>query len=234
MIVLRIFAYFRVSTADQSLDTQVHEIEVAGFNIDPRRIVAKTVSGSVAAMERQGFRKLMERLDWDDVLIVTKLDRLGRNAMDVPATVERLAELQVRVHCLTVGGVNNGGLRFQQPINDGVSEDITGIGDASAIGSSDTLVADLRGCRRPVFSDLGRQLPGNVDILDYYSQPTGMNNSSDSSALSSIASKSDGSAQSTRPVIESLPKDREHELTNLKPAEIAGTLAPVMDALPKD
>lgn len=102
----RVFAYCRVSTNDQTTDTQILEIEGAGFNIDPRRIVGETISGSVAAMERKGFRKLMDRLDWDDVLIVTKLDRLGRNAMDVRATVEQLAELQVRVHCLALGGVD--------------------------------------------------------------------------------------------------------------------------------
>lgn len=41
-----------------------------------------------------------------DVLVVTKLDRLGRNAMDVRATVERLAGIGVRVHCLALGGVD--------------------------------------------------------------------------------------------------------------------------------
>lgn len=102
----RVFAYCRVSTADQTADTQIHEIEAAGFNIDPRRVIAETVSGSTPAMEREGFRKLTDRLEWDDVLIVTKLDRLGRNAMDVRATVERLAEENVRVHCLALGGVD--------------------------------------------------------------------------------------------------------------------------------
>jgi putative DNA-invertase from lambdoid prophage Rac len=57
-------------------------------------------------MERDGFRRLLDKLDWDDVLVVTKLDRLGRNAMDVRATVERLAEMRVRVHCLALGGVD--------------------------------------------------------------------------------------------------------------------------------
>lgn len=41
-----------------------------------------------------------------DVLIVTKLDRLGRNAMDVRATVEMLAERGIRIHCLALGGVD--------------------------------------------------------------------------------------------------------------------------------
>lgn len=102
----RVFAYCRVSTADQTFENQIHEIQTAGFSVEPRRVIAETVSGSTPAMERNGFRKLIDRLDWEDVLIVTKLDRLGRNAMDVRATVERLAEMQVRVHCLALGGVD--------------------------------------------------------------------------------------------------------------------------------
>jgi putative DNA-invertase from lambdoid prophage Rac len=41
-----------------------------------------------------------------DVLIVTKLDRLGRNAMDIRKTVEQLAASDIRVHCLALGGVD--------------------------------------------------------------------------------------------------------------------------------
>jgi putative DNA-invertase from lambdoid prophage Rac len=74
--------------------------------IDPKRIITETVSGSVAAVERKGFAKLLDRLESYDVLVVTKLDRLGRNAMDVRATVERLADDGVRVHCLALGGVD--------------------------------------------------------------------------------------------------------------------------------
>lgn len=102
----RTFAYCRVSTADQTTDNQVREIEVAGFAVDPKRVIAETVSGSVAAMERKGFARLVDRLEAGDVLIVTKLDRLGRNAMDVRATVETLAAEGVRVHCLALGGVD--------------------------------------------------------------------------------------------------------------------------------
>lgn len=39
-------------------------------------------------------------------MIVTKLDRLGRNAVDVRATVERLEAMQVRVHCLALCGAD--------------------------------------------------------------------------------------------------------------------------------
>lgn len=103
---MRVFAYCRVSTADQTTDNQVHEIRAAGFDVEPRRTITECVSGSVPAMERAQFKQLVARLDWDDVLIVTKLDRLGRNAMDVRATVERLAYEKVRVHCLALGGVD--------------------------------------------------------------------------------------------------------------------------------
>ena len=102
----RSFAYCRVSTADQTTENQIREIVAAGFAVEPRRVVGETVSGSTPAMERRGFKRLMAKLDWRDVLIVTKLDRLGRNAMDVRATVEKLADEQVRVYCLALGGVD--------------------------------------------------------------------------------------------------------------------------------
>ena len=102
----RVFAYCRVSTADQTTGNQIQEIGAAGFSVEDHRIISETVSGSVAAMERPLFAKLYDRLEQGDVLIVTKLDRLGRNAMDVRATVERLAAQGVRVHCLALGGVD--------------------------------------------------------------------------------------------------------------------------------
>jgi putative DNA-invertase from lambdoid prophage Rac len=102
----RTFAYCRVSTSDQTTDNQVEEIKAAGFAVAPQRIITETVSGSVAALERKGFARLLDKLEAGDVLIVTKLDRLGRNAMDVRATVERLASMGVRVHCLALGGVD--------------------------------------------------------------------------------------------------------------------------------
>jgi len=104
--VARTFAYYRVSTADQTTDNQVREIEAAGFAVDPKRVIAETVSGSTAAMERPEFARLADRMEAGDVLVVTKLDRLGRNAMDVRSTVEALAGEGIRVHCLALGGVD--------------------------------------------------------------------------------------------------------------------------------
>jgi putative DNA-invertase from lambdoid prophage Rac len=102
----RVFAYCRVSTSDQSPENQVSEIRAAGFDLGPRRIVRETISGSVAAKERPEFVRLLDRLEEGDVLVVTKLDRLGRNAMDVRGTIEVLASRAVKVHCLALGGVD--------------------------------------------------------------------------------------------------------------------------------
>jgi putative DNA-invertase from lambdoid prophage Rac len=102
----RTFAYVRVSTIDQTTTNQIREIEGAGFAVDKRRVVTENISGSVSAAQRPEFAKLLDRVEEGDVLIVTKLDRLGRNAMDVRTTVEGLAVLGVRVHCLALGGVD--------------------------------------------------------------------------------------------------------------------------------
>src|SRR4051812_31015230 len=87
-------------------DNQLQEVAAAGFKVEPRRVVAETISGNVATSQRRGFTRLLDRLEPSDVLVVTKLDRLGRNVMDVGSTVAKLAELGVRVHCLALGGVD--------------------------------------------------------------------------------------------------------------------------------
>ena len=102
----RTFAYVRVSTTGQTTENQIQEIAAAGFDVEPRRIVTETISGSVATAQRRGFTRLLDKLETGDVLVVTKLDRLGRNAMDVGGTVAKLADIGVRVHCLALGGVD--------------------------------------------------------------------------------------------------------------------------------
>ncbi|HBO0089989.1 recombinase family protein [Pseudomonas aeruginosa] len=102
----RTFVYARVSTTDQTTDNQLLEVIGAGFHVEPHRVIAETISGSTQANDRPGFQKLFERMEKGDVLLVTKLDRLGRNAMDVRQTVERLSINGIRVHCLALGGVD--------------------------------------------------------------------------------------------------------------------------------
>lgn len=102
----RTFAYVRVSTVEQTAENQIREIDAAGFGIEPHRIIAETVSGSLAMAQREGFTRLLDKMEKGDVLVVTKLDRLGRDAIDVSTTVANLEKMGIRVHCLALGGVD--------------------------------------------------------------------------------------------------------------------------------
>jgi putative DNA-invertase from lambdoid prophage Rac len=102
----RVFAYCRVSTTDQNTSNQVQDIRAAGYEVDKRCVVEESISGSVAVKDRPSFQKLLERIEEGDVLIVTKLDRLGRNMLDVCATVKLLDTMGVRVVCLQLGGAD--------------------------------------------------------------------------------------------------------------------------------
>jgi putative DNA-invertase from lambdoid prophage Rac len=102
----RTFAYVRVSTDEQTTDNQILEIEAAGFTIEPQRIITEVISGSAPIDKRPGFARLLDRMERGDILVVTKLDRLGRNAIDVANTVARLEEIGIKIHCLALGGMD--------------------------------------------------------------------------------------------------------------------------------
>lgn len=97
MDMSRIFLYARVSSFSQTTDNQVLQAEQAGYRVEPHRVYAETVSGVVPALERPMFAKVVAKLEAGDVLVVAKLDRLGRNAADIDRTVEQLNEMRVRV-----------------------------------------------------------------------------------------------------------------------------------------
>jgi len=100
----RVFAYARVSTNGQTVAGQLQEIAAAGFQPPDYRVVSEIISGSVPAMQRPEFARLVDRLEPGDILVVSKLDRLGRDAIDVTETVSTLSKIPVRVHCLALGG----------------------------------------------------------------------------------------------------------------------------------
>lgn len=87
----RAYAYVRVSTTEQSTEAQVLEIERRGHTVKAHRVVSETISGSTAAMNRPEFKRLVtERMEAGDTLIVLKLDRLGRDNIDVQQTITQL------------------------------------------------------------------------------------------------------------------------------------------------
>lgn len=86
-------AYVRVSTGDQTTDNQLLQIREAGHV--PKRVFEDILSGS--SMERPGFKAMMEYVREGDTLVVSAIDRLGRNTIGVLETVEALKVRGVRV-----------------------------------------------------------------------------------------------------------------------------------------
>jgi putative DNA-invertase from lambdoid prophage Rac len=102
----RVFGYARVSTVEQLTENQQEQIAQAGYSIQPRRFVEEKISGSVAAMQRPGFVKLLDRMEEGDTLVVTKLDRIGRDSIDVQQTVKLFTERGIRLVVLQLGNLD--------------------------------------------------------------------------------------------------------------------------------
>lgn len=100
------FAYLRVSKSDDVMTTanQRLELEQAGHRIDYWH--EDTVSGSTPAMSRPGFAEMLSKMRDGETLVVSKLDRLGRDAMDVMSTVRSLGARSIRVVVHSLGGVD--------------------------------------------------------------------------------------------------------------------------------
>ena len=89
--------YARVSTADQVLDLQVDALRAAGCE----RIFEDTASGVKTA--RPGLDKALAYIRDGDVLVVWKLDRLGRSVGHLVETVQRIEAAGAGFRSLTEG-----------------------------------------------------------------------------------------------------------------------------------
>ena len=89
------FAYGRVSTSLQDTDNQRLELTNAGWAID--YWFADTISGKSASSQRPAFRELLTKIRDGETLLVSKLDRLGRDAIDVLQTVRDLGVRNIKV-----------------------------------------------------------------------------------------------------------------------------------------
>jgi putative DNA-invertase from lambdoid prophage Rac len=98
---MAVFGYGRVSTAEQTTDNQRLEIERAGYAVE--YWYADTVSGKAHAAQRKQFGDMLAKLRKKDTVVVSKLDRLGRDAPDVLATIKALSSLDVEVVVLQLG-----------------------------------------------------------------------------------------------------------------------------------
>lgn len=96
---MRLFGYARVSTGQQSLDIQVNALKDAG--VVATRIFTDKASGSSA--DRAGLHLLRVKVETGDVILVKKLDRLGRDTADMIALIKEFDQLGVAVRFLDDG-----------------------------------------------------------------------------------------------------------------------------------
>lgn len=96
---MRLFGYARVSTSQQSLETQLKALADAG--VKKSRVFSDKISGSHA--KRDGLSLLRVKIEEGDLILVTKLDRLGRDTADMVSLIKEFDELGVAVRFLDDG-----------------------------------------------------------------------------------------------------------------------------------
>ena len=96
---MRFFGYARVSTSQQSLDIQIKALEEAG--VKTSRIFSDKISGS--HMEREGLQLLKVKVEEGDVVLVKKLDRLGRDTADMIQLIKDFDQAGVAIRFLDDG-----------------------------------------------------------------------------------------------------------------------------------
>ncbi len=96
---MRLFGYARVSTSQQSLDIQLKALKSAG--VKPSRIFSDKASGS--NNERKGLELLQMKVEEGDVLLVKKLDRLGRDTAEMISLIKLFDEMGVAIKFLDDG-----------------------------------------------------------------------------------------------------------------------------------
>lgn len=105
----KIFAYMRISTNHQKTDRQkqtIIEYSVKnGFNID--EFVFDIITGGTKADNRPNYHNMKEHFRRGDTLIVSDVDRLGRNADDVIVEIKDLQSREIRVVALDVPFLND-------------------------------------------------------------------------------------------------------------------------------
>lgn len=94
---MRLFDYARVSTSQQSLEIQKQALRNAG--VKDFRIFCDKLTGS--NVDREGLNSLLVKVE--DVVLVTKLDRLGRDTADMIMLINKFAEMKVAVRFLDDG-----------------------------------------------------------------------------------------------------------------------------------
>lgn len=96
---MRLFGYARVSTREQSLKIQVDQLKKEG--VEEHRIFTDKATGKNT--EREGLEILKIKVEKGDMVLVTKLDRLGRDTLDMIQLIKYFDKIGVSVKFLSDG-----------------------------------------------------------------------------------------------------------------------------------
>lgn len=96
---MRLFGYARVSTSQQSLDVQVKALKAEG--VRGNRIFTDKESGS--HVDREGLQMLRLKVEEGDIILVNKLDRLGRDTADMIQLIKEFDTMGVSIRFLDDG-----------------------------------------------------------------------------------------------------------------------------------
>ncbi len=97
-----LIGYMRVSTGDQNLDLQRDAL--LGADVGPSHIYEDKASGKKD--DRPGLAACLKALRKGDILVVWKLDRLGRSLKHLVDTIHDLIEREIGFRVLTGQGAN--------------------------------------------------------------------------------------------------------------------------------
>lgn len=104
---MAVFGYARVSTGQQTTENQRLELAQSGYQIEPDFWFAdEGVSGKVAANQRPAFNRMLSQVRKGETVVVSKLDRIGRDAIDVLQSVRLFAERGIKVIVLQLGNTD--------------------------------------------------------------------------------------------------------------------------------
>lgn len=103
---MRLFGYARVSTSQQSLELQIKALTEQG--VKPSRIFSDKSTGS--NLNRSGLELLRLKVEEGDVIIATKLDRLGRDTADMIQLIKEFDQLGVAIRFLNDGITTEGAM----------------------------------------------------------------------------------------------------------------------------
>ena len=105
----KIFAYMRISTNHQKTDRQkqtIIEYSISNdFKVD--EFVSDVITGGTKADNRPNYHNMKKQLRRGDTLIISDVDRLGRNADDVIVEIKDLQSRGIRVVALDVPFLND-------------------------------------------------------------------------------------------------------------------------------